>query len=151
VAKSTGEKMSWEKLHGKYTLMAVSVNPNHPFDTNACGFAFQIDNKKYGPRTVFVFENPDDGYRSYAIAPMIVNANMYEFGNSPVYIRVDVIIKDWSSYSYDDYYFTGSREGIVVLDAGNKKPVLFLGTQNTDDYYPSYTAQWHPENLSVNE
>jgi len=40
---------------------------------------------------------------------------------------------------------------IELADVITKKNVLIIGTNHTDEYYPFFVAQWHPENLSVNK
>lgn len=133
--------MSWNDLVGAHMLMAVQTDARHPFDTNAAGGAFQLDEGL----TVFVFEDPDDGYRSSAVEPMICNAPLYSFGCSPNYVRAPVLVRLWDK---SDTY--GSAEGIEIIDTRNGATILLAGTDNNDDYYPSYTFDWRPQNLADN-
>lgn len=81
-----GEQTTWDDLCGPCTLSSVRTDVTHPFDSNASGIAFELDTPDQS-RTVFVFEDPSDGYRSCATEPMVVRAPMYSFGCDPEYIR----------------------------------------------------------------
>jgi hypothetical protein len=133
--------MSWDDLCGEHTLMAINVDVRHPFDANASGGAIQLDQDT----TVFVFEDPSDGYRSSAVEPMVVKSPLYSFGCSPTYIRAPVLIRRWERSEYG-----GSADGIEIIDKRNGKTILRAGTDNDDDYYPSYTFDWRPQDLAEN-
>jgi hypothetical protein len=135
--------MSWSELYGEWILNKYCTNVNHPFDTNANGVALEIA-RNGESITVFVFEDPNDGYRSSATPPLIAHCSMYEYAGTGEYIRVPVLI---SFLSYEH----GNAEGIEVHDRRNGKLILQLGTNNTDDYYPYFTAEWKPENIEGNE
>jgi hypothetical protein len=132
--------MAWNDLIGPHTLMAVRRDVRHPFDANADGGAFQLDQGL----TVFVFEDPSDGYRSSAIEPMVFHAPLYSFGCSPDYIRAPVLVRLWERSG------DCQAEGIEIIDNRNGKVVLTAGTDNSDDYYPSFTFDWRPQDLADN-
>lgn len=132
--------MSWNDLCGMRTLSSIRTDVRHPFDADASGGAFELDDM-----TVFIFEDPSDGYRSSAIEPMIVKAPMYSFGCSPEYIRAPVLVRLWERSEYG-----GAAEGIEIIDMRNGKTILRAGTSNSDDYYPSYTFDWMPKELAEN-
>lgn len=134
------EKTIWDELCGERMLNAITTDIKHPFCTEAQGVALYLDEM-----TVFVFEDPSDGYRSSATTPMLVKAPLYEFGHSPEYIRVPVLVRRWTEDSY------GVPDGVEMIDRRNGKTVLRLGTSNSDDYYPSFTCDWKPENLTENQ
>jgi hypothetical protein len=134
--------MSWEELHGEKDLHAIRTDVRHPFDADASGCALDL-----GDLTVFVFENPDDGYRSCAAEPMIVKTALYSFGCSPDYIRAPVLVR---KLTQDERGYGGECEGIELIDRRNGKTILRLGTDNTDDYYPSFVCDWRPQNLADN-
>ena len=46
--------------------------------------------------------------------------------------------------------WTTKADVLVMTDWVTQKPVLVIGTDNTDDYYPSFVAQFHPENMAIN-
>ncbi len=132
--------MSWDELCGTRHLKAVNTDVRHPFDANASGGAIELDDM-----TVFIFEDPSDGYRSSAIEPMIVKSAMYSFGCSPNYVRAPVLVRRWERSEYG-----GSADGIEIIDTRNGKTILRAGTDNDDDYYPSYTFDWRPQDLAEN-
>jgi hypothetical protein len=39
---------------------------------------------------------------------------------------------------------------LEIYDIATGKIVLEIGTDATDDYYPSFVASFHPENMSIN-
>jgi hypothetical protein len=118
--------MSWDDLLGERTLDAIRTDVRHPFDTDAAGVALDL-----GGLTVFIFEDPSDGYRS--------------FGVSPDYIRVPVRVSRWTKGERE-----GEADGLEFTDRRNGKVVLRVGTDNTDDYYPSFVCDWRPQNLADN-
>ena len=40
---------------------------------------------------------------------------------------------------------------LELLDCKTGKTVLEVGTENTDDYYPCFVANWSPENMACNQ
>jgi hypothetical protein len=133
--------MSWDDLCGNRVLRAIRMDVRHPFDANAAGVALDLDEV-----TVFVFEDPNDGYRSSAAEPMIVKAPLYSFGCYPEYIRAPVLVKRWTVSECGG----DGADGVEFIDTRNGKTILLLGTDNIDDYYPSYTCDWRPQNLAEN-
>jgi hypothetical protein len=132
--------MSWDDLLGERTLDAIRTDVRHPFDTDAAGVALDL-----GGLTVFIFEDPSDGYRSCSAEPLIVKAPLYSFGVSPDYIRVPVRVSRWTKGERE-----GEADGLEFTDRRNGKVVLRVGTDNTDDYYPSFVCDWRPQNLADN-
>ena len=51
--------LAWEDLYGERELLAIRTDVRHPFNAEANGIALDL-----GGLTVFVFEDPSDGYRS---------------------------------------------------------------------------------------
>jgi len=134
--------ISWSALLGFRSLVSIRTDVRHPFTSDANGIAFQLDGV-----SVFIFEDPSDGYRSTAAAPMVAACSLYEFG-TPEYLHVPVEIKRWER---SDDEFNGAVEGLQFVDTRNGKVVLTVGTSNTDDYYPSFVCEWRPQNLEENE
>lgn len=95
---------------------------------------FVLDGETYEAR-----EDPSDGYRSsletLAKVPTPV-AN--RFPDTPVTIRHE------TAGNY------GGEADILVMTADNGKDVLSVGTDNCDDYYPSFVGDFTPENLPCN-
>jgi len=36
---------------------------------------------------------------------------------------------------------------LQFLNPGSGKPIMEIGTSDTDDYYPGFVAEFHPENF----
>jgi hypothetical protein len=102
-------------------------------DSQVC--RFRLDN------TVWVAaEDPSDGYRS---SMRDLSVHQGDVMNAFPAVEVFGIYRN----SRDHY----SRCDILELyDIATGKLVLEVGTDNTDDYYPSFVASFHPENMSVN-
>lgn len=130
---------TWDDLCGERQLRAIRTDVVHPFNSEASGVALDLEDM-----TVFVFEDPSDGYRSCAAAPLVAKCSLYEFGCSPEYLRVPVLIQRWTKSDY------GTPDGVEFIDRRNGKVILLLGTDNSDDYYPSFTCDWRPANLADN-
>lgn len=136
----TDKPMTWTDLCGERELLSIRTDVRHPFSTEANGVALDLGNL-----TVFVFEDPSDGYRSSACEPLIAQQSLYAFGVSPEYVRVPVLIRPLTQGRYG-----AKAEGLEFIDRRNGKTVLLLGTDNCDDYYPSFTCEWTPANLVEN-
>lgn len=136
----TEKKSTWDDLCGNKTLVAVRTDVKHPFQSEANGVALDL-----GDMTVMVFEDPGDGYRSHAAAPLIAKCSLDEFGICPDYVRAPVLIRRWTQSEYGS-----SADGVEFIDTRNGKTILKLGTDNSDDYYPSFVCDWQPKNLADN-
>lgn len=128
--------MTWDDLCGEHVLSAIRTDVRHPFDPDANGCVIQLDSDL----TVFVFEDPSDGYRSSASDPMVVKTPLCSFGCSPDYLCAPVLVRLW----------TGTAEGIELIDRRNGKTILRLGTDHSYDYYPCYICDWRPQDLAEN-
>lgn len=140
-----------KKLCGKRTLKFVIPTACNPFDKDAEGIAFGIDDFM-----VAFFCDPNDGYRSSCLAPWFApddnymgsRTHLYSFGaDGKRVVGIPVIIKDTSGY---DHRSSGEWDGITFYDARNNLVVANVGTANTDDYYPSFTAEWMPDYIFEN-
>lgn len=100
---------------------------------NVCRFV--LDGKTYT-----VTEDEDDGYRSSM-------KDIVE-GGDPV-LNVFQPQKVLASMQTEGEY--GSVDDLLVLrDIVTGKDVLTVGTENTDDYYPSFIANFEPKNMACN-
>lgn len=95
---------------------------------------FIIDGKTYT-----AIEDPSDGYRS----------SMKEIKESSVIVRnkfkpcrVLGVMRGQENYEDNDI--------IDFIDVVTTKIVLSVGTRAISDYYPSFVAEFTPENMSVN-
>lgn len=84
-------------------------------------------------------EDPSDGYRSSMEELRIDDPKTHpiqnEFGHVLVRCELD----------------PQENDILRVYDIANNKLVLEVGTDHTDSYYPTYVANWNPENLHINE
>lgn len=132
----------WDTLCGERELRAIRTDVRHPFSADANGVALDLGDDM----TVLVFEDPGDGYRSCAIEPIIMKAPLWSLGCDPEYIRAPVLIRRWTQSEYGS-----SADGVEFIDKRNGETILLLGTDNSDDYYPSYTCDWRPQKLAENK
>jgi len=92
--------------------------------------------------TVFLaIEDPNDGYRS-SMRELKTDPRG-EIGNVFPAIEVVGVYRDRrGSYSAADI--------LELIDTTTGKVVLEIGTDNSDDYYPSFVANFQPENMATN-
>jgi hypothetical protein len=103
-------------------------------DSSVC--RFRLDGVVY-----IAIEDPSDGYRSSMRTLTISNdANMEN-----VFPPIDVIGKHRDANEYGDV-----DDVLELVDAVTGKVVLEVGTDRSDDYYPSFVASFHPENMATN-
>lgn len=94
---------------------------------------FRLDGKVY-----CAVEDPDDGYRS-SMDKLFVSDDAMRNAFPP--IKVLARVMDRTEYS-------GAADVLQLLDVRNGKVILEVGTDNTDDYYPSFVASWNPANIA---
>lgn len=118
-----------ESLVGEHELSGVdmSVESNGYEDASVCRFV--LDGKAYTAT-----EDPDDGYRSYL-------GTLQEGGE---------VKNSFPAQRVLCYMRGGSDETLVFRDVVTGKEVLEVGTDNTDDYYPSFVAHFQPQNMAIN-
>lgn len=93
--------------------------------------------------TVYIaVEDPEDGYRS-CMSELFVD-NDAKLSN--VFPMVEVVGTHRTKYENG-----GESDVLELIDAATGKVVLEVGTENTDDYYPSFVASFHPENMVINQ
>ena len=90
--------------------------------------------------TYTAVEDPSDGYRS-SMRYLIVSSEPADYLVSPH----DVVGTMRGNDKYGEV-----NDVLDLIDAQTGKVVLSVGTANTDDYYPYFVAEWHPENLAAN-
>lgn len=132
--------MELKELTGKKVLDAVDFSAesikswgDSYEDCQVC--RFRLDGVVYS-----AVEDPDDGYRSH-MRDLVVNENSTMtnvFEGQEVLCRY----RDKSEYDTDDV--------LELVDTTTGKVVLEVGTRNTDDYYPWFTATFNPEAMAVN-
>lgn len=136
------ETVELKDLVGKHTLSGVDYFNERVADEWGGGFedcqvmSFVLDDKAYS-----AIENPGDGYRSMLREVRVVGPALVKNRFEP--IEVLAIYRDRSRHD--------SADLLQVYDTANAKLVLEVGTDHSDDYYPSFIAEFTPENMSINE
>jgi hypothetical protein len=90
-------------------------------------------------------EDPNDGYRSSMSELAIVPAE----SSGCVLFGYNILVK-CQHRSRPDNESERTDDILELIDVSNDKVVLEVGTADTGDYYPSYVANWNPQNLSIN-
>lgn len=99
---------------------------------NVCRFV--LDGKAYTVR-----EDDNDDYRS----------SMRDLLEGGVVKNIFAPVRVLCSMRTEGQY-GGKDETLVMRDVVTGKEVLEIGTDNTDDYYPSFVADFRPENMTSN-
>lgn len=107
-------------------------------DANAC--RFRLDGTIY-----CAVEDPSDGYRSSMREIFVVKGDV-DMENTFPPVKVVGRYKDRKGSSYS------SRECDILelVDVVTGEVVLEVGTDRTDDYYPSFVTFFNPRAMSVN-
>lgn len=132
--------MKLKELVGTHSLDAVDFSTK---SIETWGDSFedcQVCRFRLDGITYMAIEDPNDGYRS----------TMEELGIDKgakmknVFSAIDVVSRHRTKGSY------GNEDDILeILDVNSGKRILEVGTESIDDYYPSYVANFHPENIGV--
>ena len=135
--------MEFKDIVGKHLFDAVDMfdtqielyeGAEYFEDANAC--RFRLDGIVYE-----AVEDPDDGYRSMMRDFKIVeNAKMKN-----VFPAVEVLVK------HREYGDRCNADILDIIDIKTSKTILSVGTDNTDDYYPWFVCEYHPEAMSTNQ
>lgn len=129
-------------LIGKRRLDAVDFDNEQVKEIYGDGYEdcsvcrFRLDGVVY-----VAIEDPNDGYRSSMRSLVVANdATMKN-----VFPAIEVVGKH---RTIDEY---GNEHDVLELvDGITDRVVLEVGTDSTDDYYPSFVASFHPENMATN-
>jgi hypothetical protein len=97
---------------------------------------FRLDGKVY-----VATEDPDDGYRS-SMRDLVVLPDDTIMHNTFAPQRVVGRYRNKSDYNEADV--------LELVDAVTGLIVLEVGTDNTDDYYPWFVGNFHPQNMACN-
>lgn len=125
--------MELKDLVGPHKMLyAARTDVAHPFDPGKAGIAFVLDDVQY-----LAFEDDNDGYRSQMGA--LFSAPGAGCLWSPDYIQRDVVCRHVTTSQYGD-----GADILEVIDAKNGHLWMRVGTDNIDDYYPSFIADWFP-------
>lgn len=140
--------MELKDLVGNHILDAVDFS-NEQIKTWSDEFEdcevirFRLDGKVYAAT-----EDPSDGYRSsmrdIALLGDVKMQNV--FAPQAVVGRYVTEKKAWEGSSY-----TNAAEILELVDTVTGRVVLEVGTDNSDDYYPSFVSSFHPEAMAGNQ
>ncbi len=125
--------MTLEDLIGPHILTAVEHGDapelrRSPYDGIPNTFMFTLDGTTY--RAV---EDPDDDYRS---SMEDIDVLSLQLRNVFEPIAVEGRMKA---------SFNGNQNDVLELVNSKGNVILAVGTENTDDYYPCWVANWSPE------
>lgn len=135
--KNQGAEVELESLIGEHVLDAVDTSIEQvktwgdQFES-ANVMRFRLDGKVYT-----AVENPDDGYRSSMERLYVADEPI-----SNVFPPCKVLARRKPDYD--------KNNTLEMIDVVTGKVVLEVGTDNSDDYYPSFVANFAPENMAAN-
>lgn len=136
------EDITLESLVGEHVLDAVdtsteSVKREYGDYYEDCEIIrFRLDGIVYT-----AIEDPSDGYRS-CLERLFVSADAPVSNVFPP-IRVLARKKEREEYG-------GEPDVLELIDLVTGKTVMAVGTDNSDDYYPSFVGSFWPENMATN-
>lgn len=134
------KEVTLSDLVGEHMLDAVDtyiekVNPyGGDYTEDAEVIRFRLDGVLY-----VAIEDPSDGYRS-SMETLVVSDDKPVNVFPPV--RVLGKMKDDEAWQTNDV--------LQLIDLVTGKIVMEVGTDNTDDYYPSFVSAFSPENMATN-
>jgi len=123
------DKISLDDLVGPHVLTGVDTDSRESTHRMADSISFTLDGQTY-----LAVEDPDDGYRS----TMDYIARVDE----PILNQFATGVKILARMSPHN-----SENILELLNAETGKTILRVGTDNIDDYYPCWVAEYNPENL----
>ena len=130
--------MQLDDFLGKHVLTGVDFGvekATEEYYKDANNMAFEMDGKVY-----LVREDPDDGYRSSM--KDIEEVDIKVVNQFPP-CKVKGRRRKNSEY--------GEKNDVIdFYDVVTGLVVLAIGTENIDDYYPSYVAYFDPRNMKIN-
>jgi hypothetical protein len=132
--------MELKELVGAHLLTGVDRETKRIKESWGYGYedcdciSFVLDGVVYS-----AVEDPDDGYRSSCRELM---KSMGTTKNTFPPCAVTGRMQPDSTYKTNDV--------LELIDVKTGQTVLRVGTANTDDYYPYFVAEWHPEGMAIN-
>lgn len=132
--------MELKDLVGEHMLDAVDFSNEQVktwgYEFEACQvMRFRLDGKVYTAT-----EDPNDGYRS-----SMREISVGEWAMKNTFQPVRVVGRHRTVNGYG-----GSSDVLELIDAGTGKTVVEVGTDDDDDYYPSFVASFRPECMTPN-
>lgn len=133
-----------ELENGIHLLSGVSdttVHCGYEDDDPVNGYIIRIDETNY-----CIYEDPDDGYRSYGVFHETDERCTNTF--PPQEVMVEVYNTGWIE---EDDYYESKQEGMKITNPKDGSLILEIGTKWYDSYYPMAYCEYHPENLPINK
>jgi hypothetical protein len=133
------ETIELKSLIGKHWLTGVDYETEQvkedygDYYENCQVIRFVLDGKTYT-----AIEDPSDGYRSHLRS---ISVSKHKVKNKFQKVLVMGIMKPAGYNNNDTLQLYDVETGLCVLE---------VGTDNNDDYYPSFVGAWMPENLVLN-
>lgn len=136
------ETIKLEDLKGLRQLDAIDFREEETTDhwgdlEHACACRFRLDG------VVFVaMEDPQDGYRSSMRSLKIDPATPMTNDFHPITVLCKHIAKTDK---------TDTCDILEIIDCESTEVVLRVGTNYSDDYYPSFVSQFYPDSMILNK
>lgn len=135
--------VEFKSLVGEHVLDAVDRSNEtikHEFyGSEQCEvIRFRLDGVVY-----VAMEDPEDGYRS-CMRDLVTEES--EMKN--VFPPVRVMVRHRTDATHSGWPQVDDVLEFICIENG--KEILTVGTENTDDYYPSFVGDFRPENMPVN-
>lgn len=134
-------EITLESLQGQFVLTGVDFYEEDAIDAfrrNASVCRFQLNCV-----TFCATEDPEDGYRSSMREVRVSDEPML---NSFQPVSVVCVYRDKPLKPLLDEYYT-KCDLLEIINCDNGKTILTVGTDNCDDYYPCFVANFKPENI----
>jgi hypothetical protein len=137
--------MELQDFKGWYLLTGVEFSTIKPSrnsyssDIGCCRFV--LNNITYQ-----ITEDENDGYRSALEEVKVIADHQVKNTFEPAWVKAVYV----SVKTKGDYHYNRDCDIIQFIDVITNKIVLEIGTENTDDYYPTYIDSFNPENMAIN-
>ena len=138
MSKREKEIIGLRELTGRHILSGVDMNTSEAtkaYSPDSCAVNFVLDGVTYT-----ALEDPDDGYRSLLLG-VFKNITSVKYTFQPCQV-----VCSTASTSYDP----NSPDILVMRDSVTGEIVLSVGTDYSEDYYPTFVYYWNPKNLVIN-
>lgn len=134
------DEITLDSLVGLHSLTGVEMTQTkvQKYDgewEDVDSITFRLDGKTYT-----AVEDPSDGYRS--CMKNIILEKKQRIANKFQAVKVMAIKKRGNYHEHETLEF---------IDVINGKTILEVGTDNFDDYYPTFVARFIPQNMEINK
>lgn len=134
--------MELKHLVGEHKLSGIClVNLIDKYSEDYQKIYFTLNNITY-----CVTEDPDDGFRSYMDDIVMTTDNI----SMTTFPPINVVCTHLSEIKEDNTSRTTMTNILVISDKANGLPILRVGTENTNDYYPYTVCEYTPQNMVYN-